>query len=297
MSCLANAGETNFLGRLVDKSLGRADVVQPRLPSLFEPIAPGDAAVGLVAHDERAEPTEESREAPPARPRGKAPRTQATWETESGEEQASAPSTAEADRSPPAVVPDPTSLSRPLEHASVSDQAAQNAFAAERTRPLQSFSTEQERPVATIAEEVVVPSPRPLTISESAGEPAIPKRIDGAMFSEPRAHHGDRQEGVQPIATAKPWSRDAVTHAGTLLPKMRPEVYESWSVPPQPPHESQASGEQQQTSGSAPVINVTIGRVEVRAVQQPLGGRPPMASRSAQPMSLVDYLHRREGQQ
>jgi hypothetical protein len=74
-------------------------------------------------------------------------------------------------------------------------------------------------------------------------------------------------------------------------------VYESLSVPKQSPLESQAPREPQHTSRSAPVINVTIGRVEVRAVQPPLGGRSDMASPSAQPMSLVDYLHHREGRQ
>lgn len=44
---------------------------------------------------------------------------------------------------------------------------------------------------------------------------------------------------------------------------------------------------------AAPVINVTIGRVEVRAAQAPAA--PRQQSRSAPPMSLDDYLRRRAG--
>ena len=44
----------------------------------------------------------------------------------------------------------------------------------------------------------------------------------------------------------------------------------------------------------APVINVTIGRVEVRAVQAP-AGRPRIEASKPKPLSLDDYLKQRGG--
>ena len=45
-----------------------------------------------------------------------------------------------------------------------------------------------------------------------------------------------------------------------------------------------------------PVINITIGRIEVRAAPAPGGERraEPAARRAAKPLSLEEYLRRRE---
>jgi hypothetical protein len=293
MSRVANASEANFLGHLVDKSLGRANVVQPRLPSLFEPAAPGGDAVGLVARDERAEPAEGPRvEAPLVRPRDRAPVAPSPWEAESGEEQTFATRMTEAAGSRP-MQPLSERFFHPPEDASVRERTAVRAFAAESTSP---FPPSLERPMAGGVKHVVVPSPHPQTGSASADEPAVKKAIDGEVLTGLRYHSRDRQEMQQHVAVAHRSSRDPIMPSGALLPRQRPEVYETPSLATQSPRVSPIAREQRRTSGSAPVINVTIGRVEVRAMQQPLAGRAPTA-RSAQPMSLGDYLHRREGRQ
>jgi len=49
-------------------------------------------------------------------------------------------------------------------------------------------------------------------------------------------------------------------------------------------------------AGPDPVINITIGRIEVRAGSASSGERraEPAASRAAKPLSLEEYLRRRE---
>ena len=49
-------------------------------------------------------------------------------------------------------------------------------------------------------------------------------------------------------------------------------------------------------SEPVPTINVTIGRIEVRAVHQPAPARPPVAEPRAPLLSLDDYLKQREGE-
>jgi hypothetical protein len=51
---------------------------------------------------------------------------------------------------------------------------------------------------------------------------------------------------------------------------------------------------EQRSSTSAPVIRVTIGRVEVRAIH-PTAPAPKPAKATPQKLSLEDYLHKREG--
>jgi len=59
-------------------------------------------------------------------------------------------------------------------------------------------------------------------------------------------------------------------------------------------HRKDFSRNEQRPSTSAPIIRVTIGRVEVRAIHPPAAA--PKEAKPAPPkLSLEDYLHKREG--
>lgn len=296
--------ESDFLGRLVDKALGRSDAVGPKLPSLFEPPQPSAAApdphLELSTQSDHEMEREALSQHKPARlamfeaerdfsrqvnveedpdgldfhpPRADGERRTVEVEVRTVADDAASP-VASVQRF--AGIGSVRAFTQPMQkslsenHPSIEPPTEQTRKAVPvATRPATSDSAERTAP-AILANRVSAPF---VTSSEAVSEPAIEyqKRETFRIPSfEDRAH----PEGI-----------------GTMLPKV-PFVIASPLTGPRPAKEHAPPPAQELQN--EPVINVTIGKIEVRAAT---GGskmpRPANESRGQKPMSLADYLKRR----
>lgn len=150
---------------------------------------------------------------------------------------------------------------------------------------------------------------------ESALTPATaPRRLDELTSSESDAE-GERQSAPpqrapQPPAMPGPLELQALPEAPRLVSGQAPTPQqETRSAPPRLelkpalapallPHQPDPGGETQLPAPvePAPVVNITIGRIEVRAASASKPGSPARTARAApQVMSLEEYLKKRNG--
>jgi hypothetical protein len=287
---------TDFLSRLVTKARGDDSAIAPRLPSLFEPISPAEIAIP-VDMPEPAAPQEVAHEprtiAPESRPERKeqdAPRREGQPLTIHRVELALAPVAAVAPRE------------------------------VERTT-----ADGQEAPPGSL---VPVPSLVPTVMPSPHGEPLTEDVAPTVVETMPRHEEEPRARTTGPAPREQPafvaGKTRIVQHVETLSRERRDTAPE----PPQPDHhESPAqvgvlvpqgfavsapraaqAAPQMPLPGSrrelahaepnaeqpTPVINVTIGRVEVRAVQG-AAARPRTDPSKPKSLSLDDYLKQRGG--
>jgi hypothetical protein len=348
---------SDFLDRLIERSLGLAPVVRPRLPSLFEP--PGlDAAAGPEQTTEAAEPA-----------RASGPRA-ATMDAPVPPEFTDAPRSrrrAPAHEFAPPVGDEPASHppARPSRTATTEIRSGESA----PPEPRPHAGTSPQRP---LGRETQTPGP---PSSQPAPPPAHTRpEVEhvARVFTPPRAaseEHGTTivnlahpEQGVMPAKSFEPPTRresvaqDGANDSGQLSElgrqveglqqqvermQLRPAVsevrVESRSVEgertvervrevpaPAPPPAPVPPAEQRPARAEAPVfvqpretqraaprleaderarartpeptVNVTIGRIEVRAAQT--AEPPARQERSEQPpaaMSLREYLRKRSG--
>jgi hypothetical protein len=270
MTAGVHQAKPDFFERVIDKALGTDGAIAPRLRSLFEP-APGsswleerDAGDAATAH--------RSREAlPPAPP----------------------PREMQPDRGPPQDI-----AVRPA-----GDEPTPAAPA--------------HRPVFVDAR-IVAQSPEPATPraaallvapdADDAGDP-----VDGtlrpprAVAAIPRGPHRDDDASPPapgharislPITLARrrdPASQGEAEASGVsaspqLVPDSRVTIEGVFATPSRLAHHQ--PGDRPAEASAAPSVNITIGRVEVRAVSAP-APRPRAEPRGAQPLGLDEYLKRR----
>lgn len=326
---------SDFLANLAGRSLGKAEVIQPRVPSLYEPYRRDSGVASLrtplanrsIQADAASAPRFEEREltgviestesigrTQPAIPRA-APKAPVTPEHRdiSGSEMARAAEASPRDQSPgvpPALVP------RPITRLDVA-MPSLPASTAEKT-----FHSAVSRPEVTPQEAVLLGS----TPSGPAADQQQPGSADA---SEPLSHEiatrqSDPRQAAGPeanqfsvlanrqtpsIAQASRLTRQAlVTRAvGSLpappaaenqrpvadlpspeirstLPAIRPPMAPRLANPRNPEIVSPAA------ASSSPAIQVSIGRVEVRAVfPEPAPSAPAPRPRST--VSLDEYLN------
>jgi hypothetical protein len=298
---------SDFLSRLVGRSLGLSEAVQPRVPSLYEPYRKSNGPLWARADVERQDESRVSRNEvslgrepgaeddnghpnvfrPMESPRHTRPAQPAAFVNEPAVLQSVSEVTEEAlvskTGSDPVI---PTGRLQPREIVTVGENLSKNPVPAPSpTGPPGSFPPTAMRPAT-----VVRPATRPGAASnpESAGKLAVevhsalpggqslivqPAKSDAAIRSDPPT--------PSPIPAAKP---------GTL-------VVSSVSRPQGPEGQGSDITNVQtapySTPASEPSIRVSIGRVEVRAV---FPTPPPRRAQTARPkpgLSLDEYLKRR----
>lgn len=255
---------SGYLERLVERVHGRAEVLRPLVPSRFDPgpdAAPKPSASLLERHEETvAAPL-------PGHPR----RARAA---------ADVPAERSAPLRPLAAADAPGSPSQPnpppVHHGNVPAEAPrqdEQAPAAQRSPEAAALEERIRRAVAAAMDaqeppRAAAPSPLPALRESDRRESVIEREVrtvevhpDGTMTGQP----SPRQPGVA-LAAPSP------------LPQRRE---------PAAPRRAPAPAE------PGPTVQVTIGRVEVRAVP-PAAPSPAPGRRTGPAISLEDYLHRRD---
>jgi hypothetical protein len=276
--------ESDFLGRLIDRASGRGNAIAPKLPSVFEPPQPSSVFVeqsreslaeiedeGLVrAVTQRSRtrgPEEEStqdsselfeygRARPPRAPEFKKESSEAV-------ENPSVPAMTVTATNFPALVPSNT----------LNDAQNPTRHADSKVEP------EPEEPVRTISES---PQVEFRITSKNPDVPTSKTKAGGKIAMTPRSAVMPAKETTQPQST------------GTLLPHTQSIAAVPSTVPRRSGlHHSQTSIQEHQPE---PVINVTIGRIEVRATQDhAVNARRNDEPRGPKPLSLDEYLRQRGG--
>jgi hypothetical protein len=288
---------SDFLSRLADKATGRDGPVRPRLRSYFEPerIMPG-AGFGWLESAFREEnwaipdpagPEAAERDGERTHPRAPAPGRRASAHPAATGEQAgpamprSAASKAAAVPSAPAGQPSPPQPARAAQAAGSEHVPARPPSpAAPRAREPGAVPPRTGNPARPLRPRADTP------ISEAApiGEPG------GAVSAQPPQHLAARV--ASPAAPAWPGPPAAAAPPGIDAPPVvatGDAALAPWPLPAR-------AGPRAAIPGPDPVINITIGRIEVRAAPARGSERRagPAASGAAKPLSLEDYLHRRE---
>jgi hypothetical protein len=95
--------------------------------------------------------------------------------------------------------------------------------------------------------------------------------------------------------TNPPVRTDLDDTRGTLVPvstAAAQRIVIAPQAPYRPPRDEAPAGQ----ADAAPVVNVTIGRLEVRAMPAAATAKPRSERRGAQPMTLDDYFKQRRGE-
>lgn len=280
---------TGYLQRLVLRASGETPTLKPRTPGLFEP--PAQPAPVAIFPDDGIAPDADIGFAQEPRPR-----PPVTGDAGSGHPGAPAVPPAAAIRSAHAV--DSNASVRPAVHVGP-DAPPVPPAAAIRSAHAGDSST-SARPAARVEQPVVGVAPQ-----QAAGMPAP------ASVAWPAMQATIRDPALHPLADAAPAMHDrpavapqpagpAPVPARTGLPRA-PERPDAPTLAPGPlalaPSVLQAAHAAATPRAAAavppPVIEVTIGRVEVRA-NTPAQAPQPARARQ-QPTSLDEYLARRDG--
>lgn len=277
----------DFLSRIAAKAVGTAPLVEPRLPSRFEPRA--ERADAFFQDWEG--PIEPAAGLPPAQT---APPLQRT---------AAAAVPASAGRIDPAPTEDgPEARPRKAEPGATRTGAVQTPppTPAPPEPPAQASAPVHAAPPPAVPD---LPAPR-LIPPPQALRPAAPERaMPGPAFEPDLAAEREQVRGPRPAHEAAAPTLAAASKAEGPARAPHPQpLARDLAIPkpdlrPRPTRGALRSAEPMPPPGPPvrpPVVNITIGRVEVRA---PAAGTAPPPRKAqpqqAAPQSLADYLKRR----
>jgi hypothetical protein len=296
---------SDFLANLAERSAGRAAVVEPRVPSLFEPVAAvGSVFGGMAARPpmsrnealleeiavEIEAPVTQTAEAPPRQPRkATAPRRDSLDLQESPVERED-PMPEESPASTPRRSVPPRSRAVQAESASDWDEPTEHETVREVTAP-----PRVERVVETVRERVErMTSPVERRPNEPVREPVVAptaSRVDATPRVEPvraevkkTASTGIARPPAPPVEPSR--ARTDVTERPKALAPL-PQVPILPRVErPRPELAPRPIARR----APEPVIQVSIGRIEIRANAPAAAGTRPRTESPV--MSLNDYLER-----
>lgn len=282
---------SHFLQRLARRALGNAPGVQPRIPSRFED---GGGAMAAIEVREAVRATEQ----PPAlRPVvGTRPEPER--------------------RRPTGSAPEPASPSRPRPRrddegstpTGPPPRGTPRAHAAPGPEPSSKAETSRHPETPTRRPETVS-GPRPAVPHRHPRAPSSETRLDTAPSPEPQVARGAAPPESPPSVTVRPTAVRVENRERRNPPSPRPGESESpsaqrasirprvdveTSLPVSRGERRNGSRQRTQDTPAEPAVRVTIGRVEVRAIQP---ASPPAPRRLPEPrLTLEDYLRqRREG--
>lgn len=282
---------SDFLSQLADRALARPPIVRPRLQSIYE----------FPAASAFQNPVEEHLEVPAEPPRlfeSVRERRLPHGDQEPRPKQASA----EMDRKPVTTPEQKASSQAPAEQPTVSkwddrrpaplpeqiESAGPIKAAEPETPPRQAVRQEERRdesvtraragqPVSRFEQEKTSFSDRSLENDPHAQTPVTARESTATRIFSPESKPPAKKPGSQPTAvtaqTARRVAKEQATAAFPLTP---------------PPREGQPLA-------AAPSVQVTIGRVEVRAVLPPAPEPRLVPAPSSTRLSLDDYLKRNAG--
>jgi len=275
------ASGPDFLSLIAAKAVGAAPLVEPRLPARFEARREGAGEVPRIWED----PVEVAVDVDVARPAS--PPRRPPVETLANDMRPVAPEAA-----------DPGNDAQPP-RARGAETPAPPAAAPRRSAPAQAQPAASARVQAPPA--VAAPSP-PLLVPPAeakatyrsekpvadrpAFQPAVPAVRVQDRVSRPAA------EAVASDAAAQPAPFEAPVPASQVRERARDPAVSLAELRPRPTRGEHRAAER---SPPTPVVNITIGRVEVRATAAAPAppARPVQPPRTA-PQSLADYLKRRD---
>jgi len=315
---------SDFLTNLVTRSVGAAPVIQPRLPSLFEPAKPymgsfaeASPRVEEVVREAGLETAVENADRLSVLPReGQAPVTKSGAERSASQDlllptaqpvRADESSRGRAARKPdgipsqsksaiprenaPDVQPAPAQVPPDKKNA-LSPRSSEAANYDRRTAPVPAVSA-QERNAAI--GDLFAPAVLPKSTAEVPGQSAVQHSATGsevpksasrnltpAKVDVPREFHQTAESHAQSPLVEPARSQDIAPRTpAAIAPASAPSFEFARHVPPAP-----------RVSPPEQTIQVTIGRIEVRAVSQ---AATPKQRAASPVMSLNDYLQSRRG--
>jgi hypothetical protein len=319
---------SDFLSNLVTRSLDAAPVIQPRLPSLFEPAKPYMGSLAEASREREeglqeapAEPAFEHAGKPPSAPRERqATANQARTEGSVSPElptsasqpfRAVEPSRGSAVQTPGNVPPQAMNEGQRDSAPAVRPAAAQAPpdkkpmhFPMPPTESLidvrprgrvpDSSAFGRRAPAGDLIEPVVMPKsaafvPDRPTDQRTPTRSEVPERATRnstpAKTGAPRQFHeaAESHANLPSVESPRLRSEDAAPRTPAAIdPASTPRFEFARHVPPAP-----------HVSPPEPTIQVTIGRIEVRAVSSQVA--TPRERPASPVMSLNDYLHSRRG--
>lgn len=261
---------SDYLDNLVARSLGLAEVVQPRPLSIFEPLQP----TGLPAPDPNSleEVGEQSSNLEPLRVASSAPDV-------------------ELSEAPPArrrEAPSGTPSQHPVQVTRRSERQSTPLLIPHQ--PLMPAPGAGDADMRVDRSEYAAPAAQQTVDSQPAVGEHAPLRVvfQAATPSDPQSTAAQEATPLIPAHGTAPSSRALlVAPEITPRPNDRQERGDPWSDGPEPVPAAQRE--------TAPTIKITIGRVDVRAVmpERPAPRPAPAARNSA--LSLEEYLNQRSG--
>lgn len=311
---------SDYLSNLAARSLHGVETVRPRLGSLFEPVRPAGESVampdldahegiGFLGLERESEP--EVPTAPPLRPGARpSPKTVAEVDTqavtEPAEDEALHPPVGQPRRSQQEQAAGPATTDLPPDATGARHVPRPPVG---RRSTIDQSPPRTPSPPAMAGQTQTAPSPLPAPVSPSVLRPAITRpsapaaeAFDTETYVAPRPSVGSPMTAppVRAVAAAdgetEPARSNRVVPAATDpagLPSRRPIA---WSVIAQPQvakaPPAAASVPPSPAAQAETTIQVTIGRIEVRAMPAPA---TPRSRVSAPPvMSLDEYLRQRD---
>jgi hypothetical protein len=282
----------DFLMALVDRALGHANTLAPRLPLLFEPVA------GMGPADDN------DVESPCPRPSGStdvpfpSPRIAASIARETRVEvveRVNLPPQPATDPAPAALRDAPTVApllvsrltARHESETLPTPRRAQDSVgsAAPTPNPLR-IGEYVENGTA-----VVTPTPRPDHISQAVLTFRVAERKENPVAAPTlrRRNEDTVQVATRPLLSGAPAAPPAVS-------VLTPKPIHVQPLPERQPAAGEASGiAAPLPTASEPEINVTIGVIEVRATEKIGAPSQPRIDRNRRAMSLDEYLKQRRG--
>lgn len=275
---------SDFLTSLIQRQERPSGLVQPRIPSLFESNGPRLAPETGVR--------EESREVEATAPREteSAPVVRAMQSEVAPRETIYRDTPPKFDAHADVVQPQPVAAIRTRPVVEVAEETVQAPFAlpSRRDPAPRETNIEAPAPFAPPANATVMSTVAPSTQRESAITAAVEKtvRVESTVEIRPQV----AAPSPAPFASNTPRAQAplATADAPRVVTQQQPFV-----SPPQPPR---APAPRQMVTSpqlqAEPVIHVTIGRIEVRAVEE-REARPRKREAASPVMTLDDYLKSR----
>jgi hypothetical protein len=277
------APQPDFLARMVDKALGVGATVEPRVPSLFEPSHRAMVSGDTDWPDEESRVVER-REERDRLPTGTPPAADAAFLAPQGKRDATTARHGPEPRNQTSGA-FPFGLSGSLR----ADQDAKGSnpdSAGEQTAARPHVRMAKQPGRLWDGGESEGPRPSPVDYGRLSAEPAPARRVPvlGEASDKPDELRKRDTDGAGRGLLVQ----DAQASRSTIVIAPPTVVYR--------PRDGEAHSEQAPAK-SMPVVNVTIGRIEVCAVQAPgTVTKPRPEKRDSPPMSLDEYLKRRGGE-
>lgn len=270
---------SDFLGNLVARGRGADNVVKPRLPGLFEPVAPG-ISVRASSAEFAGQPMEAVADADFG--------TSGPITQRSREEQSQGRISTPRDSLPTSRKDHQPAFRSPGE--AWYGEHGESRLGEQDDAMLQQWAELDESLRAFRAKLAVSHEPQPLQPELTTGLSRA-ARPDGdkqrpMRSPEPAATEAAKQSGVAPIVEPQKSTVVPVSPPRALFSREKSNATKSRG------RDQRRNDREIEVQPAEPVIHVTIGRVEVRAIQQEGASRTGERTKSSV-MSLEEYLQKR----